>query len=357
MKNHNKRDDKVQVNSYHHGEKPAGKRRRAIKTLVIVFCTLVLVLIGSLIGLFVNISKIWGDLGAEMAVVSEEPEQDPDAQALPQVTFEQVEVPKLEKASEVIDVMLVGVDNRDYTQFTGRSDVMMYMRIDTGKKTIKLVSLMRDTLVSIEGHGKNKLNTAFHFGSVDLAFRTLQENFGLQPDYYMVVNFFGMEDIIDVFGGVDVTVEQKEIKYLNTAILEINNIDKNKKVDYIDKAGEQHLNGRQAVAYMRIRKMDGDSQRVERQHKVLEALFTKAMNLSPGQIPDFLGAVVNYVRTDIPLGRMLDIASAVRGMEGSHLQTFRYPEEYKNGGYDGMSVVLPVKTEEELAKMKNFLEQ
>lgn len=358
MEKYNGRNEKMQVNSYYQDGKPAGRRSRTFKTLVIVFCTLVLLLIGSLIGLYVDISRIWGDLGFnELAVVSEEPEQDPEAESLPQVTFEQVAVPTMEKTPEVVDVLLVGVDNRDRSQFTGRSDVMMYLRIDTGKKSIKLVSFMRDTLVAIDGHDKNKLNTAFHFGSVELAKKMLQENFGLTPDYYVVVNFFGMEDIIDAFGGVDVTLEREELKYLKDAIKYINKLDSENKAEYIDEAGEQHLNGRQAVAYMRIRKLDGDSQRVERQHAVLEALFTKAMNMSTGQIPDLLGAVVEYVRTDIPLTRMLDIATAVRGMEGSQLQTFRYPEEFKNGRYEGMSVVKPVDTEEELAKLKNFLEQ
>ncbi len=357
MDKYNERNDRLQVNSYQQGSGKAGKHRRTFKTLVIVFCALVLLLIGSLVGLYVDISRIWGDLGTGQMAVVEEPESDPEAESLPEVTFEQVAVPTMEKTEEVVDVLLVGVDNRDRTQFSGRSDVMMYLRIDTGHHSIKLVSLMRDTLVAIDGHDKNKLNTAFHFGSVELAKSMLQDNFGLSPDYYVVVNFFGMEDIIDALGGVDVTLERKELSYLKDAIKETNSIDRDHKVDYIDEAGEQHLNGRQAVAYMRIRKLDGDSQRVERQHKVLEALFTKAMNMNAGQIPDLLGAVVEYVRTDIPLGRMLDIATAVRGMEGSQLQTFRYPEEFRNGSYEGMSVVKPVNTEKELAKLKDFLEQ
>ena len=357
MEKYNGRNEKIQVNSFYQEDRPPGKRSRVFKTLVIVFCSLVLLLIGSLVGLYLDVSRIWGDLGSDNMAVVDEPEQDEGAQNLPEVTLEQVAVPTMEKTPEVIDVLLVGVDNRDHTQFTGRSDVTMFLRIDTDKKTIKLVSVMRDTLVAIDGHDKNKFNTAFHFGSVDLTYKTLQENFGLTPDYYVVVNFFGMEDIIDAFGGVDVTVEQKEIRYLRSAIEEINNLDRENKVEYIRNAGAQHLNGRQAVAYMRIRKMDGDAQRVERQHKVLEALFGKAMNLNAGQIPDMLGAVVEYVRTDIPLSRMLEIATAVRGMEGGQLQTFRYPEEFVNGSYDGMSVVKPNNTEVELSKLKFFLEQ
>ncbi len=357
MDKYNDRKDRIQVNSYQKGDRPAGAHRRTFKALVIVFCALVLLLVGSLVGLYVDISRIWGDLGSgQMAVVSEEPEQDPEAASLPQVTYEQVAVPSMEKTDEVIDVMLVGVDNRNSTKFTGRSDVLMLLRVDKDKKVIKLVSFMRDTLVTIDGHGKNKLNTAFHFGSVELANSMLQENFGLTPDYYMVVNFFGMEDIIDALDGVDITLERNELRYLNENVKEINELDRDD-ASRVREAGEQHLNGRQAVAYMRIRKLDGDSQRVERQHKVLEALFTKAMNMNAGQIPNLLGAVVEYVRTDIPLGRMLDIATAVRGMEGSQLQTFRYPEEFRNGSYESMSVVKPVDTEEELAKLKNFLEQ
>lgn len=345
------RDNKNQ--SKHKGS----QSRRTFKTLLIVFCSLVVLLIGSLFGLYFNLSQIWGDLGFDQMAVIDEPDKDADAESLPQVTFQDVTVPSIQNAPEIIDVMLVGVDNRDRTKFTGRSDVTMLLRIDTGKKSIKLVSFMRDTLVSINGHDKNKLNTAFHFGSVDLTKEMLTQNFGITPDYYMVVNFFGMEDIIDAFSGVDVKVEQKELQYLTAAITETNNIDSANKVDYIKNAGEQHLNGRQAVAYMRIRKGDGDSQRVERQHKVLEAIFSKAMKLSASQIPDMMGAAVNYVRTDIPLSRMLEIVTAVHGMENSQLETFRYPEEFENGGYQGMSVVTPVDAEVELSKLKFFLEQ
>ena len=71
---------------------------------------------------------------------------------------------------------------------------MMYLRVNPEKKQLKMASFMRDTLVSIEGHGKNKLNTAYSFGGVDLIYSTFEKSFGLQPDYYMVVNFYGMED-------------------------------------------------------------------------------------------------------------------------------------------------------------------
>lgn len=357
MGNKNGRNGRIQVTDYN-SDKKVKKSRGALKALVIVFCTLMLMLIGCLIGFYVNISRIWGGLGFdEMAVVSDESDIDPEAEGLPQVTLEQGAVPTMQKTDEVVDIMLVGVDTRNRTEFAGRSDVLMLLRVDTKKQTIKLVSFMRDTLVSIDGHGQNKLNTAFHFGSVELAYKTMQENFGLTPDYYVVVNFFGMEDIIDALGGVDVTLQQKELKYLNININEINVLDKNNKAELIDEAGEQHLNGRQAVAYMRIRKLDGDAARVERQHVVLEALFNKAMKTSAGQIPGLISSMVEYVRTDIPLGEMLGIASAVRGMDAGELLTFRYPDEFVNGGYQGMSVVKPKNTEEELIKLKDFLEQ
>ena len=141
------------------------------------------------------------------------------------MTFQEGEVPDMDKAEGIIDILLIGVDNRDVTKFTGRSDVMMLLRIDTDKKELKLASFMRDTLVTIEGHDKNKLNTAYNFGSIELTYKTYKANFGLLPDHYMVVNFYGMEDIINALDGVDIDIQSKEIDNMNKSIREINALD------------------------------------------------------------------------------------------------------------------------------------
>jgi len=334
------------------------KRKKAMRILVVTFCTLVLALVGCGIVIYANVSKIWGGLGfdknGQMEVV--EGEEPDDVAGLPEATFEQGNVSQISKNGGETDILMIGVDNRNQDKFTGRSDVMMYLRVNTEKKTIKMVSFMRDTLVQIDGHGKNKLNAAYSFGSIDLAYETYKDSFGLTPDYYMVVNFYGMEDIIDALGGVDVTIDKDELNWLNININEINKEDPSGKVKNIRKSGDYHLNGRQAVAYMRIRHPGGDNGRIERQQTVMHALFSEMRNVGVGEIPGIIGALTQYVRTDMPLSTMVDMASSVRGMTTSDLNTFRYPESFKNGKYNNSSVVTPKDFDTEFAKLNDFLE-
>ena len=336
--------------------KKLSKRQKAMRVLVTTFVILVLALVACGVVIAVNLSQIWAKPEVDNGV-AELPEEEDDIAGLPEVSFEQGKVTAVPKAEREVDILMLGVDNRNKGKFSGRSDVMMYLRVNPEKKQLKMASFMRDTLVNIDGHGKNKLNAAYSFGGVDLIFSTFEKSFGLTPDYYMVVNFYGMEDIIDSLGGVDVKVEKDELEWLNININEINREDPSGKAANINKAGELHLNGRQAVAYMRIRHPGGDNGRIERQQTVLKALFNEARNVSVGEIPDILGALVQYVRTDMPLGTMVDLASAVRGVDSSGLKMFRYPDKYKIGSYNKSSVVQPEDFATEYAKLINFLVQ
>ncbi len=329
-------------------------RRKGVRALVAVFIVLMVALVGC--GLMVYYSQIWGTLDT-MDTVALEDEGADDVEGLPEVTFSESSAADIAKASGETDILMIGVDNRDNGKFSGRSDVMMYLRVNPDKGTIKLVSFMRDTLVQIDGHGKNKLNTAYGFGSIELAKRTYYQSFGLTPDYYMVVNFFGMEDILNALGGVDIDIQKNEIDNINKCIDEVNTIDPSNKAKHLEKSGEQHLTGRQAVAYMRVRHPGGDSGRIERQQNELSALFKEMKNVSAGEIPGLLNAMVKYVRTDMPLGTMMVLATAVKGMQGSSdLDMFRYPQDYKDGNYKGMAIVQPKDTDKELGKLSDFLE-
>ena len=337
-----------------HKNRPQRPKNKAVRALVVTLCVLMAALIGCVIIVYANYSQIWGDLGFDESLALEETETD-DVEGLPEVTFDQGEVSQIAKTGNETDILMIGVDNRDSSKFTGRSDVMMYLRVNTEKKTIKLVSFMRDTLVEIDGHGKNKLNTAYGFGSIELAKKTYYQSFGLKPDYYMVVNFFGMEDILDALGGVEIEVQKNELEWLNKCIDEANNLQPRGKVSHVRKSGLQHLSGRQAVAYMRVRHPGGDAARIVRQQNVLNALFTEMKNISMGEIPGLVGAMTQYVRTDMPVGTMVDLAKAVKGMQNSDLQKFRYPQDYKNGNYKGMAIVQPTDFNTEFSKLKAFL--
>ena len=186
-------------------------------------------------------------------------------------------------------------------------------------------------------------------------YSTFHDRFGLTPDYYIVVNFYGMEDIIDAMDGVDVDIESNELEWLNININEINGETSGTNVANINTAGVHHLNGRQAVAYMRIRHPGGDAGRIARQQSVMYKLFAKAQNVSAGQIPDLITTLSQYVRTDIPVSMMLDLASSIRGMSQDNVTTFRYPDNYENVNYNGADMVQPVGFDEEYTKLYEFL--
>ncbi len=336
------------------------KTDRAKKILKICLFTLIACFVACAAYIGISVSRIWAapDFDAS-AAATDDFEIDANASGLEEVSGAVAAAQQqVEKPMESIDVLLLGVDNRNPSQFSGRSDVMMYLRIDTEKKSLKLVSLMRDTLIKMDGYSDNKLNTAYRFGSIDLAKQTISQNFGLAPDNYVIVNFYGMEDIIDALGGVDVNIKKKELRHLNDCIEEVNAKNKSNKSSKVKKYGEQHLNGRQAVAYMRIRHTgDGDEERIERQQAVLSQLFKKMNNISLDNITGLINMCIEYVRTDIPLPKMMEIAKAVKGMSISELEKFRYPNDYKTRSYKGMSVVVPRNSDTELAKLHDFLEQ
>lgn len=330
------------------------------KILIIVLCVLAALFIGCGAYIGIYVSRIWSEPDFEEPVaMADNYEEDPEASGLPELTADtQGVLQQVTKTMGDVDILLLGVDNRSRNQFSGRSDVVMYLRIETGKKSLKLVSLMRDTLVNLKGHSDNKLNTAYRFGGIKLAKQTISDNFGLDPDYYIVVNFYGMEDIIDALGGVDIKLNKNEIGNLNKCIDEINAFDKRNKAAHVKKHGVQHLNGRQAVGYMRIRHIgNGDEGRIERQQAVMTELFNKAKDIELGQITGLISTCVEYVRTDIPIPNMLEIAEAVKGMNAEKLQTYSYPKNYRTGSYKGMSVVKPKGYEAEIEKLKEFLEK
>lgn len=341
---------KIVINGKSPQPPPRGNRK-TFRTLLIIFIALVLSLVGLVAYILIDVSKIWSDPGTG-GIIAEE--TDENVEGLPEATFQEGDVTAIGKSEQEIDILMIGVDNRE-NKFTGRSDVMMYLRVNTTDKTIKMVSFMRDTLVNIEDHDKNKLNTAYGYGGIELMYDTYHNSFGLDPDYYIVVNFFGMEDIINAMDGVDINLQNDELEWLNININEINSEDSSGKAANIKKDGVQHLNGRQAVAYMRIRHPGYDQGRIARQQTVMFKLFEKAKDISVGQIPSIIDAMVDYVKTDMPISTMIDLASAVRGMQTSNVTTFRYPDQCEDGRYNGMSIVQPTDFNTEFQKLYDFL--
>ncbi len=186
---------------------------------------------------------------------------------------------KIDKKAEsygddVINIAFFGLDRRKKEE-PSRSDAVMILSLDKKHKKVKLSSIMRDSYVDIEGHGKTKLNHAYAYGGPELAIKTINSNFKLNIRDFVAVDFYGLENIIDTVGGVEIPVRSDEIKYINSYMQGTAKVE-NKAVQEVQNPGLQNLNGMQAVAYARIRYTSGgDYERTERQRTILTAVMNK----------------------------------------------------------------------------------
>lgn len=183
-----------------------------------------------------------------------------------------------------INILLVGQDRRP-GQGRQRSDSMILCSFNKSKGTFSMISFLRDTYVYIPGWGSEKLNAAYAHGGFGLLFETLAVNFGVSVDAGVEVDFSGFEKIIDLLGGVSVNVTEKESEYM--------------KVNWglNVPAGVSRLNGQQALFYSRIRKLDMDAKRAERQRKVLTSLINEYKNKSLTEMLNILDEILPMVTT------------------------------------------------------------
>ena len=220
--------------------------------------------------------------------------------------------------NRIINIALYGVDSRDQN-FKGRSDAIMIASINSRTGKIKLISVARDTYVSVPEHKKTKINHAYSYGGPELAIRTLNENFDLNITDYITVNFESLAGLIDEMGGVMIDVTEQEREQVNAYLLE---------GEPLQETGYVCLNGPQAVSYARIRKIDSDSMRAARQREVLSALFETAKGISSVNYPSYVKKFLPMVETSLSNEEILRIAAV--GLKGSDLvlEQAAFPNDY-----------------------------
>ena len=181
------------------------------------------------------------------------------------------------KSEGVTNVLLIGNDSREGGE-DGRSDAMILLSISNETKTIHMTSLLRDMYVEIPGHDGNRLNAAYAYGGPALLCETIEHNFGIEVNRYVLVNFQAFASLVDAVGGIDLEVTNEEVQWINAYLNEYNLLERRElTTDYLDAtlSGEIHLNGPQALAYSRNRYIGTDFGRTERQRKVLTAVMKK----------------------------------------------------------------------------------
>ena len=217
---------------------------------------------------------------------------------------------KIKEVDGITNILLLGTDGRkNETAF--RTDSMIILTIDNNNKNIKLTSLARDTYVSIPGRDKGKLNTAYFWGKEDLLFETIENEFGIGLDKYVIVDFTSLMDIIYALDGIQLNIKESEIKEVNKFIPECYKFCKNPnkgEMELIKEPGKQTLNGYQALSYSRIRKSDSAIFRDGRQRKVINAIMKKYQNVSFTKYPELIDAITPYVTTNLTSNEITSLA-------------------------------------------------
>lgn len=212
-----------------------------------------------------------------------------------------------ESQTDVTNIALFGLDSRDLSSDAGRSDATMVLSIDRTHNKIKVTSIARDTYVEVPGRGKTKLNHAYAYGGPQLAVKTLNQNFDLDIQDFVTVNFAQLANIIDYVGGVTVNVTQEELEVANQCMIELNALGMD--VDPITETGDVLLTGGQAVAYARDRTNGTDLDRTDRQREVLNSMFESAMQLDITKLPGFISMVFSECVTSLSDDEILGIGT------------------------------------------------
>lgn len=229
-----------------------------------------------------------------------------------------------QRLEEVMDIALFGKDTRGKEGDPAHSDTIMILSIDPKHNKIKLSSVLRDSYVRVDGMGMTKITHAFAKGGAPLAIRTLNQNFDLDIRDYVAVDFAGMTEIIDALGGVTLKLTSKEVKEANLIMRELQ-MENGTKPHFIKKSGLQELDGMQAVTYGRIRRIDGDFERAERQQKVLLQLFEKVQEMDATKYPGVATKLFPYLETSMGKIELLKLGTQTLAGGKPELEWCRFP--------------------------------
>lgn len=338
--------------------KKKGRFPRWLKILTVVFSVVMIVSIGGMYAVSNYLDRINFTDWSNTEKLTEEFDQD-DIDGLDIVDPDSINLNSsgsLRTDQDVINILLVGEEAINDGSSRGRTDSMMIATINIKQKALKLTSIMRDLYVAIPGYSDNKLNAAYHNGGMPLLKQTIEENFDIELDGSVLVDFAGFEEIIDRLGGVDITLSANEAAYLNRTNYISNPIYRNVR------AGTQTLNGNQALGYSRIRYVKTESERddfgrTSRQRTVLNAIFEKYKSKSLPELVTILYDILPLVTTDISKSTIMDYLATVVTLGATELETLRIPVDnaYSGSSVRGMSVLLPDTLQDNIDALHTFI--
>lgn len=211
----------------------------------------------------------------------------------------------------IVNIVLFGSDSRNIDDASaGRSDSIMVASINPSKKSIKLISIPRDTYVAVSGYGKTKINHAYAYGGEQLSLKTINSNFGLDITKYITINFEGLINVINEVGGIQLTISKEEMDVLNQYLSDSYKIS-GKTYTPLTQYGTVTLNGEQALAHSRNRYVGNDFTRANRQRDVLIALFNKVSKMEKTRILSLMDEFLSQVKTNINVTSYMGLITSV----------------------------------------------
>ncbi|GLZ50528.1 LCP family protein [Actinomycetospora sp. NBRC 106378] len=292
-------------------ETPGARRRRGLRALVYVLVGVLLLVLLAAAGVVLVTNRLGDQVGRYPSVFAGiDPSSRPAG-----------------KAGQTF--LLVGTDSRSPDATTGRdatapdfvfgeqrSDVIMLATVADDGRSASVVSIPRDSWVNVPGYGENKINAAYSFGGPPLLISTVEQLTRVRVDHFAVIDFAGFQQMTDAAGGIDVNVGQTTTFGGITV-----------------PAGRQHLDGAQALAYVRQRKelAGGDFDRVRRQQNALRALVTQALSAgtlsSPTRAYQLVDSVTQHVGVDDSLSNtgLAELVFGLRDLRPSAIEFLTVP--------------------------------
>jgi len=218
----------------------------------------------------------------------------------------------IESPQEPVTILILGLDTRDTLNDRGRADIIMMLYLDPEEITGSLLSIPRDTLVDIPGHGEDKINAAYAYGGEELMIKTINSFLGAEINHYVTMDFEGFIQLIDALGGVDINIERPLVDPKSGANFS---------------AGNHHLTGEQALSYTRSRSTElGDIGRIQRQQQLFKELLKQKLDVRYlSSVPYYFNILMDNTRTDLDVLTILSYSKAILSFSSENFETSIIP--------------------------------
>ena len=231
-----------------------------------------------------------------------------------------------EELHGIMNILLIGTDERvESYDDRGRGDVTMLCSLDMDEKTVRLISFERSTGMPWAGHGDIMLSSTYAYGGPELTVSAISSRFDIPIDAYVHVDFEGFSKIIDAMGGIDIYLTAEEANAVNEDMW----------YDNVYSEGDCHLNGPSALRYCRLRRIDDNWHRVQRQRNTIQAVITKAKTLRVAGIKKLAETAIPLVDTSFTKAQMLRLVLAAPKFAGVQAEQMTVPDRERIWTYEG----------------------